>query len=179
MSPGSRLLTRTGWRGRAARSGRGGRMPPWSGCVARRRLELPDDPDHDALHHDVALVDAQRIDGRVRGLESDPAPGLAVESFHGGTGAVHERDDGLAVIGLVTLVYHDEVAVLDVLVDHRLPADLEHVAAAAAADAFVGDGEDVVAPHRPAPFARPHQAPQGELGRAPLTPWRPYFACAA
>src|SRR3989440_675605 len=133
-SPGSRLPTRTGWLGRAGRSERGGRMPPWSGCVARRRLELPDDPDHDALHHDVALVDAQRIDGRVRGLESDPAPGLAVESFHGGAGAVHERDDGLAVVGLITLVYDDEVAVLDVLVDHRLPADLEHVAAAAAGD---------------------------------------------
>src|SRR5437879_3703493 len=87
MSLGSRLLTRTGWRGRAARSGRGGRMPPWSGCVARRRLELPDDPDHDALHHDVALVDAQRIDGRIRGLESDPAHGPAAESFHGATAA--------------------------------------------------------------------------------------------
>src|SRR5207247_3287831 len=122
-SPGSRLLTRTGWRGLAARSGRDGRMPPWSGCVARRRLELPDDPDHDALHHDVALVDAQRIDGRVRGLESDPAPGLAVESFHGGAGAVHERDDGLAVVGLVTRLDDDEVEVRCVFVYNILGAE--------------------------------------------------------
>src|SRR5256885_3748905 len=173
--PESRPPMRTGWRGRAARSRPVGRTPPWSGCVAPRRLELPDDPDHDALHHDVAFVDAQRIDGGVRGLESDPAPRLAGEPLHRGAGAGHERDDGLAVVGLVTLVYDDEVAVFDVLVDHRLPADLEHVAAAPAGDELIGHGDDVVPARRLERDAGGHQAQQRELGRARLTLGRHHF----
>src|SRR5204862_7581140 len=101
------------------RSRPGGPTPLWSGCVAPRRLELPDDPDHDALHHDVALVDAQWIDGGVRGLESDPAPRLAVETFHGGDGAVHERDQGMAVDGLVTLVNTVKITVFVFIVYYR------------------------------------------------------------
>src|SRR5207249_2083372 len=98
----------------------------------------------DPATYGLAIPDATALHGGVRGLEPDPAAGFAVEPFHCGAGTLHERDDGLAAVGLVALVHDDEVAVLDVLVDHRLPADLEHVAAAAAGDELIRNGDGVV-----------------------------------
>src|SRR5437867_11805877 len=96
---------------RAARAAPVATTPRGSGpgTPRRRRLVLADHPDHDALHDDIALVHPQRAHGGVRGLESDPAARLAVEPFHRGAGAVHERHHGLAIVGLVTFVHDDEI----------------------------------------------------------------------
>src|SRR5207244_6393936 len=93
---------------------------------------LPDAPHLHTLDHHFALVDTERRHGGVRGLESHPPARLTIEPLDRGARAVHERHHRLAVVGLVALVNHDEVAVLDVLVDHRLTAYLQHVTPAAA-----------------------------------------------
>src|SRR2546428_13239157 len=108
---------------------------PSSVCAAR--LVFPDDADHHALDHDVAFVDAERRHRGVGGLEPDPPAGVPIEALDRGARAVHQRDHRLAVVGLVALVDHDAVAVLDVLVDHRLTAYLQDVAPATAGDQFL------------------------------------------
>src|SRR5256885_8217919 len=121
--------TRTASHGHATWCGRGRVAKRWNDCAAR--LISPDDAHDDALNRDVALVETQRRHGGIRRLEPDPASGLAIETLDGGARALHQRDHGLAVVGLVALVHYDEITVLDVLVDHRLTPDLQHVAAAA------------------------------------------------
>src|SRR5260370_37330223 len=130
-SRGSPTPTGTAWERRRRWRAPARRAPRLSGCGAPA-LAFPNDAHDDALDHDVALVHAQRRHGGVGGLEPDPAPWLAIEAFHGGARALHQGDHGLAVVGLVPLVDDDEIAVLDVLVDHRLAPHLQHVAAAAA-----------------------------------------------
>src|SRR3989441_12365073 len=141
MSPGWSLRTPTAWRARARSCVRARAERPSSACAAR--LVLPDDAHHHALDHDVALVDAERRHGGVRGLEPDPPARLAIEPLDRGARAVHQRDHRLAVVGLVALVDHDEVAVLDGLVDHRLTAYLQHVPPTAAGNQLVGHREGV------------------------------------
>src|SRR6266542_5711715 len=177
-SPGSVLPTVTASSGRKQRSPRAGPGKCWSGS-AGRVLVLPDDAHHDALYDDVALVHAQRAHGGVRGLEPDPAARLAIKLLDRGVGAVHQRHDGLADVGLVALVHHDVVAVLDVLVDHGLPADLEHVASAAPRDQLVGNGQRVVAAQRFDRLAGRDEAQQRQLGRSRLTLRRHDFDGAA
>src|SRR5207247_2151365 len=82
------------------------------------------------------------------GLEPDPPAGFPIEALDRGARAVHQRDHRLAVVGLVALVDHDEVAVFDVLVDHRLTAYLQDVAPATAGNQLVGHRDRVRAAHR-------------------------------
>src|SRR5438270_496018 len=164
-----RTRTRTGSHGHARWCARGRVAQRWKACVARpmpfqlsaadrvtsvarhrvgTALVPPDDAHHDPLNRNVALVETERRHGGIRGLEPDPASRLPIESLDGGARALHQRDHGLAVVGLVALVDHDEIAVLDVLVDHRLTPHLQHVAAAAAGYQLVGHRDGVVAAHR-------------------------------
>src|SRR3989441_2520075 len=85
-----------------------------------------------------------------------------------GARAVHQRDHRLAVVGLVALVDHDEVAVLDVLVDHRVTAYLQDVAPAAAGDQLVGYRDRVRAADRLDRCAGRDQAVQRQVGGAGL-----------
>src|SRR2546426_5970704 len=158
--------TTTALRGLARPSARAPRAGRSSGCGP---LVLPDDPHHDPLHEDVALVHAQRGHRGVRGLEPDPAARLAIEFLHGGVLAVHQCDDRLPVVGGVALVHDDEVAVLDVLVDHGGASDLEHVAPAAPRDQLVGDRAGAVARARREGCAGRHEPEQGQLRRAGLS----------
>src|SRR2546429_6483814 len=145
-SPGWSLRMPTAWRGHGRSSTPARVATPSSVCAAR--LVFPDDADHHALDHDVALVDAERRHGGVGGLEPDPPAGFPIEALDRGARAVHQRDHRLAVVGLVALVDHDEVAVLDVLVDHRLTAYLQDVAPATAGDQPVGHPDPVRAAPR-------------------------------
>src|SRR5256886_6577523 len=138
--------TRAASHGHARWCGRGRVAKRWNDCAAR--LIPPDDAHDDALNRDVALVETQRRHGGIRRLEPDPASGLTIETLDGGARALHQRDHGLAVVGLVALVHHDEITVLDVLVDHRLTPDLQHVAAAAAGYQLVGHRDSVAPAHR-------------------------------
>src|SRR5207245_9630601 len=74
-----------------------------------------------ALH--VPGVD--RLHLAVRGLEPD-AIALLVEALEGRGVVVEDRDDDLAVARGVLRLDDDVVAVVDVVLDHRLPADPEH-----------------------------------------------------
>src|SRR6266487_1993840 len=155
-SRGWSLRMPTAWRGRGrscapARPGR-----PSNDCAARPALVCPDDAYHHALDHDVALVDPQRRHGGVRGLEPDPPARLTIEPLDRGARAVHQRDHRLAVVGLVALV------------DHRLTAYLQHVAAAAAGDQLVGHRDRVRAADRLDRRAGGHQAVQRQIGGAGL-----------
>src|SRR6266851_3989934 len=123
---------------RTRRSPPARRAPPWSACAART-LVFPDDAHDHALQHHVALVHADRGHGWVGRLQADPPAGLAIVLLDGGVVTVHQRDHRLPVLGLVALVHDDVVTVLDVLVDHRGAADLEHIAAAAPGQ-FGGSG---------------------------------------
>src|SRR6266481_15458 len=157
---------RTAWRARGRSSVRARAERPSSDCAAR--LVLPDDAYHYALHHDIALVDTQRRHGWVGGLEPDPPARLPIEPLDRSTRALHQRDHRLAVVGLVALVDHDEVAVLDVLVDHRLTADLQYVAPTTAGDQLVGHRDRVRAADRFDGRAGGHQAVQRQIGGADL-----------
>src|SRR5882724_2086969 len=160
---------RTAWRGRgkSCASARPGR--PSSDCAAR--LVLPDDAYHHALDHDVALVDTERRHGGVRGLEPDPPAGLAIEPLDRGARALHQRDHRLAVVGLVALVDHDEVAVLDVLVDHRLTAYLQHVAPTAAGNQLIGYRDGIRTADRLDRRASGDQAVQRKIRGPGLATW--------
>src|SRR5690348_5333640 len=109
-SPGLPTRTATGSRGHATWCARGRVAKRWNGCAAR--LVPPDDAHDDSLNRDVALVETQRRHGGIRRLEPDPPSRLPIESLDGGARALHQRDHGLAVVGLVALVHHDKIAVL-------------------------------------------------------------------
>src|SRR5256886_6819766 len=145
--------------------------------VARHRvgtaLMPPDDAHDDTLNRNVALVETERRHGGICGLEPDPASRLAIESLDGGARALHQSDRGLPVVGLVALVDHDEIAVLDVLVDHRLTARLQRVAAAATGYQLVGHRDGVAAAHRLDRLAGRDQSVQRQLAGAGLTARRP------
>src|SRR2546426_1124310 len=163
-SPAWRAATRKESRGRATRWGPAPPGRRWS-ASGEPALVLPDDADDDSLDDHVALVEAQGSHLGIRRLQPDPAAGLAVELLDGGARAVHEGDHRLSVVRLVALLDHDEIAVLDVLVDHRMAPDAEHVAAAAPRQQFVGDGDGVVPGHGFDRLAGGDEAEQRELGR--------------
>src|SRR3989440_7222957 len=156
-----------GSRGRATRWDRERLGRRWS-ASAGRDLVLPDDAADHSLDDHVALVETQRRHVGIGRLQPDPAAGLPVEFLDGGAGAVHERDDRLSVVGLVALLDHDEVAVLDVLVDHRIAADAEHVAPAPSRQQLIRDRERFVAADRLDRLAGRHETEQGQLGRPRL-----------
>src|SRR5260221_5197317 len=155
--------------GGPARWWRRARPAPPSTAYGKRRLVFPDDADDHALDDHVPLVHPQRLHGGIGGLQADPAPGLTVKPLDRGAVPVDQGDDGLAAVGLITLLHDDEVAVLDVLVDHRLAAHLEDVTAAAPRDELVGDGNRVVAADGFDRLAGRHQAEEGQPGRPPLS----------
>src|SRR5438309_7069978 len=159
--------TRTASHGHARWSGRGRVAKRWNDCAAR--LISPDDAHDDALNRDVALVETQRRHGGIRRLEPDPPSRLAIEALDGGARALHQRDHGLAIVGLVALVHHDEIAVLDVLVDHRLTPNLQHVTAAAAGYQLVGHRDGVAPAHRLDRLAGRDQSVQRQLAGPGLT----------
>src|SRR6266571_524777 len=159
--------TRRAWPRRAKRCDRAPPARRWS-ASGGPALILPDDADDDSLDDHVALVETQRRHLGVGRLQPDPAAGLAIELLDGRAGAVHEGDDSLTVVGLVALLDHDEVAVLDVLVDHRIAPDAEHVAAPAPRQELIRHGERVVAADRLDRLPGRHQAQQRQLGRAGL-----------
>src|SRR5256885_5170832 len=152
----------TAWRGHGRSSTPARVATPSSVCAAR--LVFPDDADHHALDHDVALVDAERRHGGVGGLEPDPPARFTIEPLDRSARAVHQRDHRLAVVGLVALVHHDEVAVLDVLVDHRLTAYLQHIAPTATGDQLIGYRDGIRTADRLDRRAGGDQAVQRQIG---------------
>src|SRR5467141_831309 len=144
------------------------RRAPRSIGSGKRPLVFPDDADHDALDDYIALVDAQRLHRVIGRLQSDPATWLAIVTFDRGALAVDQRDDGLSGLGLVPLLNDDVIAVLDVLVDHGVAAHLQHVAAAAARQELVRDGNRLVAGDGLDRMAGGNESEERQLGRPGL-----------
>src|SRR3989441_5729480 len=152
-----------------ARSSRRGRREPRSTGCAKRPLVFPDDADDHALHDDVALVEPQRLQRVVGRLQPDPPAGLGVKAFDRGAFSMDERDHGLAGVGLVAFLNDDVIAVLDVLVDHGVAADLQDVAAPAPRQELIRHGDRLVTGDRLDRSAGRDKTEQGKLGRAGLS----------
>jgi hypothetical protein len=71
-------------------------------------------------------------------------PVLAVELLQRDVGAAEQRDHHLAVVGRLPILDDDEVAVADLLVDHRVALDPQDVRVALADQRF-GHGDRLVA----------------------------------
>src|SRR5919197_2173712 len=167
-SQGSRARSPRGSVGLAKWWRRAPRARPSTAC-ARRPLVFPDDADDNALHDDVALVQAQRLHRIISGLQPNPAAGLPVKALHRGALSMDERDHRLAGLGLVSLLHDDIVAVLDVLVDHRVAANLQDVAAPAPGQELVGHRDRFITGDGFDRSTRSHQTQQRQLRRAALT----------
>src|SRR5436309_44717 len=152
---------------RAKSSRRALRVRPSTGC-ARRRLVFPDDADDHSLHDDVALVEAERLQVLIGRLQPDPPARFPVETLDRGALSMDQRDHRLAGVGLVPLLDHDVIAILDVLVDHRVPANLQDVAASASREQLVWDRDGFVAGHGLDWRSRRDESQQRQLRRAGL-----------
>src|SRR4030095_561842 len=82
--------------------------------------------DH-ALNLHLGGIEQKRLHGRVGGLEPDAA-GFPVELLERDVGAADKRDDHFTVVGRPAILHDDEVAIADLLVDHRIASDAGHVA---------------------------------------------------
>ena len=108
------------------------------------RSEAAHDADDDTLDRDVVLVDVHGRHRLVRRLQTNASIALAVELLHRRRIAVEHGDHHLAVVGPLAFVHDDEVAVPDVLLDHRIPANPQHVVIAAALHERIGDGDGLL-----------------------------------
>src|SRR5690606_3072680 len=97
---------------------------------------LADDADQDPQDVDVVAVDWPH--GAVGGLKTDPTA-LAEDPLEGRLAVVVAHRHDLAVAGLVLLLDDHEVAVGDVLLDHRLARDPQGELAAVVGP--VGEGQ--------------------------------------
>src|SRR4051812_25645089 len=100
-------------------------------AVNRLSVIRAEDADDDALHAAAVGVDDAGFHRAVGGLEADLAA-FAVEALERGLAGVEEGNDLLAVAGVFAAFDDDEIAVAEVVFDHRFAAHAEHV------DALVG-----------------------------------------
>ena len=85
---------------------------------------------------------------------------LPAEELLQGRGPVDHRHHPLAVLGRVLLLHDDDVAVVDVVLDHRLAADLQGVVVLAAEQ--LAQVDPFVLRHRLKPATGRHQAEHRE-----------------
>src|SRR6185503_7961822 len=88
-------------------------------------------PDDNALHLHLVRLDEDWLHGRIGRLQTHAAV-LAKQLLERDVRAVHERDDHLAVVGGPPILDDYVIAVADLLVDHRVALDAQHVAVALA-----------------------------------------------
>src|SRR5258706_8326461 len=119
-------------------------------------LILPHDPDDHALHLHLVWIDHQRLHRRVGRLEAHAAV-LAVELFQRDIEPAKQRDHHLAIVGGLAILDDDEVAVADLLVDHRVALDAKHVGVALAGQRL-RHGDRLVARDRLDRCARGHKS---------------------
>src|SRR5690606_1889941 len=112
----------------AASRGAGAPGPPGSS-------EAPDDAAHDAA--DLHLVDVDRLHLRVGRLQPHAAVGLAVVALQGRFLVGKDGDDDVAVARRALALDDDEVAVRDVVLDHRVAAHLQQVVVRAGGNQLV------------------------------------------
>src|SRR5688500_9791755 len=117
--------------------------------------------DDDALELHLRGIKKHRLHRGVSGLEADSAL-FAIELLERDVRAADHRDDHFAVVGGLAVLDDDEVAVADLLVDHRIALDAQHVGVALADQVFrYGDG--FCAGNRLNRRAGSHIAEEGQL----------------
>src|SRR5882672_5647465 len=161
--------------GERARWSHRGRRGPRSIDCAKQPLVFPDDADHHALDDHVALIQPERLHLVVGRLQPDPPAGLAVKPLHRGSLTIDQGNHSLAGLGLVAFLNDDVVPVLDVLVDHRVAAHLQDVAAPAPRQELVGHGDRLVTRDRFDGSTGGDKAEQRQLGGARLALGRDDF----
>src|SRR5688572_6192952 len=80
----------------------------------------------DALHLQLTRVETEWLHGGVGGLEPDSAI-LSIQFLEGDIGSTEKRHDGLAVLRRLPIFDDDEVTVADLLVDHGVSPDAQHI----------------------------------------------------
>src|SRR5215467_14692129 len=110
---------------------------------SRRELILSHDADDDTLNLDVLRFDEDRLHRGVGRLQADLAAGIAVQLLQRDVGSPEKRDHHLAVVGRFSIFDHHEVAVANLLVDHRIAANAEDVSVALAGE-ILGNGDGFV-----------------------------------
>src|SRR5579872_2132893 len=99
-------------------------------------LVLAHHPDDDALDLDLFRIGEDRLHRGVRRLQADLAAGVAIELLQRDVRSAEQRDDHLAVVGGLAVFDDDEVAVPNLLVDHRIAAHAQDVGVALADEVF-------------------------------------------
>src|SRR5579862_4864617 len=105
-------------------------------CLVSAMPVFSHDADDHALHLHKRRIEQDRLHRRVGRLQADAAV-LAIELLERHVGAADERNHHLAVVGGLAVFDDDEVAVADLLVDHRVALDAQDVGVFAA-DEVVG-----------------------------------------
>src|SRR6266850_7797541 len=98
-------------------------------------LILSHHADDDALHLYLVGIDHQRLHRRVGGLQADTAV-LPVELLQRHVEPAEQRDHHFAVVRRLAVLDDDEIAVADLLVDHRIAPDAQHIRIALAGERF-------------------------------------------
>src|ERR1035437_9553322 len=127
------------------------------------RLVAAQHSGYDSLDPHLALLNVDRLELSVRRLEPDSTIALPIVALHRRRLAVEHRDDHLAVVGRLTIVNDAEVAVADMVFDHRIAADLEHVMIACAPNEILRTGDRSARRELLVRNARGDRAKQGKV----------------
>src|ERR1700704_2325867 len=88
-------------------------------ALFRRLSVLPHHAHDDALHLYLLGIDKDWLHRGIGRLQANLAARIAIELLERHVRSAKQRDDHLAVLGGFPIFHDDEVAVPDLLVDHR------------------------------------------------------------
>src|SRR4051812_4221246 len=92
-----------------------------------RDLAASENSDDNPLNGDVILVDIDRAHRFIRRLKADTPVFLSIQLLHGCLVSVDERDYPLTIVRSLALINDPEVAIPNLLVDHRVPTNSQDV----------------------------------------------------
>ena len=113
-------------------------------AVADRDPDLifPENRENLALNRDGFKRDVNRLHGRVGGLQTHAIPSFQIEALERGLHAVHQGDHDIAVARFRAALHQDEIAVADLILNHRFSAHLQGERARVARE--IGETQRVV-----------------------------------
>lgn len=121
----------------------------WSGMpnTNTSALILPHHPHDDALNLNLVWLHEQRLHGSVRRLKANPSSGIPKELLQCDVRPTKQGDYHLAVFGRLAILDDNKVAIANLLVDHRVAPNAEHVAVPLADQVF-GDADGLLGYNR-------------------------------
>src|SRR5262245_26572739 len=102
--------------------------------------------DDDTLDLHLIGIREDRLHRGIRRLKADLSAGIAIELLQRDIGAAQQSDDHLAVVRRLSILDDDEIAVANLLVDHRIAPHAQHVRVALP-DQILGHGDGYVRSH--------------------------------